>query len=689
MGIYWFLERKISSGFALALLVLGLVGATSLWSMTRLIKSVEQSRSIDQVLGSLQSLLSQLQDAETGQRGYLLTGSDRYLEPYETALAQIPQQQQLLRQLLRDHPQEQAILRVLDPLIESKLAELAETIQQREQAGLEAAIAIVLTEQGRQMMDAIRQGIHEMNQGIQQKEQRLEKQIADQTHFSMGILVLIGGIACIFLPIASWVTQRELKIRQQIQQSLVLSEERYRRLIDTASEGICILDNEGKIRLVNQKMSDLLGYPADQMLDHHLLDFVAVEAQPLIKDYLQADSQDLTQHRDLQLHGQDQQERWVMLSMNSLDTPDPTQTGSTSKLVMLTDITERKLVESALQEVSTQLSDWVGDLEARNNALSRLREMSNLLQTCLHISDAYQVIAQTVPSLFPDIPGMLCKLNASKNLLESVATWGSPLSSQAVFAASDCWGLRRGEPHWVADPSTGLRCSHLEEPWPAHSFCLPLLAQGETLGVLYFAPAQKGQFNQTSQLLAETLAEQIGLALGNLQLRETLRNQSIRDPLTGLFNRRYLEESLEREINRATRSQKPLALIMVDVDHFKHFNDTFGHDAGDLVLQALGRFLQESVRGGDIACRLGGEEMILMLPEADLPLAEQRAEQIRLGIQQISLHHQQQLLDPITASLGVAVFPQHGLTQTALLKSADTALYEAKAQGRNCVVVAS
>ena len=173
-----------------------------------------------------------------------------------------------------------------------------------------------------------------------------------------------------------------------------------------------------------------------------------------------------------------------------------------------------------------------------------------------------------------------------------------------------------------------------------------------------------------------------------MQLREELQNRSIRDPLTGLYNRRYLEESLEREINRARRNQHSVGVIMIDIDHFKRFNDTFGHDAGDAVLQEVGKLLKSSLRSSDIACRYGGEEMTLILPEACLENTRKRAEEVRQLIKQINLEHKRQSLGPVTASLGVACFPEHGTTGFSVIHVADTALYQAKKRGRDRVVVA-
>ena len=165
-----------------------------------------------------------------------------------------------------------------------------------------------------------------------------------------------------------------------------------------------------------------------------------------------------------------------------------------------------------------------------------------------------------------------------------------------------------------------------------------------------------------------------------------LREQSVRDHLTGLFNRRYMEETLERELLRATRKRVSLGVIMLDVDHFKQFNDTAGHAAGDAVLRELGRRLLESVRREDIASRYGGDEFIVILPDASPQVTLKRAQLLRGMDLRVNLDGQD--LEPITLSLGVAVFPWHGTTSAVVLKAADDALYQAKAAGRNQVFAA-
>lgn len=355
-------------------------------------------------------------------------------------------------------------------------------------------------------------------------------------------------------------------------------------------------------------------------------------------------------------------------------------------------ITELKQVEESLRQTNEQLQLRINELAQRSQEITLLSEMGNLLQTCLSVEEAYMVIVRFMRRLFPNTLGMLAMFGSSSEMLETVATWGKGSENEinSRFAPKDCWGLRQSRPYYMADKHYYPLCNHLFSLTASVYQCVPMVAQGELLGLLHIAQQQvePNCLDEAHQRLAETIAEQIALALANLKLRETLRNQSIRDALTGLYNRRYLEETLEREFYRAHRSQQMVGVIMVDVDHFKQFNDHFGHKAGDLVLQALGDFLNEHIRKGDIACRYGGEEFTLILPGASIEVVKRRAELLRTQVKHIIVQNGNQKLGPITLSIGVATFPQHGIQFDEVLRAADMALYRAKKQGRDRVIVA-
>jgi len=330
-------------------------------------------------------------------------------------------------------------------------------------------------------------------------------------------------------------------------------------------------------------------------------------------------------------------------------------------------------------------------LQRRTSDLDILTRMGEVLQACITEDEAYVVVARFAEQLFVEESGAIFVTGASRNLVEARAAWGGFSAPEwGLFKPEQCWALRRGRPHVVDDTGTGVPCEHLPRPLPAASLCVPLAAQGESLGVLYLASrrAAASGLGEDKQQLAQTVAEQLGLAVANLKLREALRNQSIRDLLTGLFNRRYMEETLERELRRAERNQRPLCVAMLDLDHFKDLNDSFGHEAGDLLLAEVGRLLRTGVRRGDVACRYGGEEFVVILPEASAEDGFRRVEQLREATKQLCVTHRGRSVGGPSFSGGLAVFPTDGNTVEDLLRAADAALYVAKHAGRDRVITA-
>lgn len=360
-------------------------------------------------------------------------------------------------------------------------------------------------------------------------------------------------------------------------------------------------------------------------------------------------------------------------------------------VVAFSDVTERRRMEDELREANERQRAWISDLERRNHEANLLNEMGDVLQSCYAPAEAQAAIAAYVEKLFPGESGALCMLN-DRNLLEAIATWGSDPHGEEIFGVEDCWALRRGQIHAVHDLKPGIRCEHLGEGAVTPYICVPMMARGQAIGVLHVRTSSgppPGRSLDSVQPLARTVAEHVGLAMANFNLRETLRIQSIRDPLTGLFNRRYMEETINREIPRATRYGRPLGIILFDIDHFKDFNDRFGHAAGDTILSTLGEFVRAHIRSEDIACRYGGEEIVLILPDAPLDVTVARAETLRSGVSALRLEHRGKPLGSVTISLGVAVFPRHGATGETLLRAADQALYQAKSGGRDRVDLAA
>ena len=359
------------------------------------------------------------------------------------------------------------------------------------------------------------------------------------------------------------------------------------------------------------------------------------------------------------------------------------------------DVTKRQQAEENLRVANEKLTQSLRELERRKEQASILRKMTDLLQACSSSAEGYDIVAQFCTHLFPSCAGVLYIFSASRNLVKSVATWSDPHVSEVAFAPDDCWALRRGQPYIIDAGQFATPCRHLKDIQGGHA-CLPLMAQGTGLGILYLQDAKSDGLQAPREFLipedrqlAVTVAENVAISLSNLYLQETLRIQSIRDAVTGLFNRRYLEESGERELYRMARGKQPAGLAMIDLDHFKTFNDTFGHEGGDALLRAFGQFLREHLRKEDIACRYGGEEFCILFCESTLDDTVRRAEQLRSEVCHLTLQYRGQHLGAVTVSIGVASYPTHGSALTDLIAAADRALYQAKADGRDRVVTAA
>lgn len=353
------------------------------------------------------------------------------------------------------------------------------------------------------------------------------------------------------------------------------------------------------------------------------------------------------------------------------------------------ELEHRKRLDKRLQDSEAQLKSQLTELQDRRKEILQLAELSEFLQSCFDLSEAYTNLSEMMRQILPGTSGAILTISESKNLVEPVSTWGDTEKVQEIFAPSDCWSIRRGRPFFMSDFHEGhLHCQHIESPFPSQAFCVPMMAQGDALGLLHVTTSGSAKLSDEKQSLTIAVAEHIAIAIANLKLRETLKSQSIRDPLTGLFNRRYMEESMERERVRAERVSQNLSVLMLDVDQFKLFNDTFGHSAGDEVLKELGQYLKGTLQNSDIACRYGGEEFMLLLPDTSPEDAAARADQMREEIRRLPMQYQDRPISSITISIGVASFPQDGNTMKAVLKAAESALYKAKQEGRDRVETA-
>jgi diguanylate cyclase (GGDEF)-like protein len=312
-------------------------------------------------------------------------------------------------------------------------------------------------------------------------------------------------------------------------------------------------------------------------------------------------------------------------------------------------------LEQRVEERTQELGSRTAELESINLDMRRLAELGNLLAACETPEEAYAMIANGLGGMFASLSGAMYLYRSSRNILEPHSSWGE-ITEPELLDPQRCWALRRGQPHFVEARTPGLSCAHVTER-TGDTICIPMSAHGETIGMLHLMGHDHGAdgmapLSPGKRQLAVPVAEQISLAMANIQLRQKLRIQALRDPLTGLYNRRFADEWIERETARTSRNHRRLGIIMLDVDHFKQVNDLHGHDAGDELLKAVAEVFQSSLRSDDVPCRYGGEEFLVLVSDIDGATLLERTERLRRSVGEIRVEYRGALLPSVTVSAG-------------------------------------
>jgi diguanylate cyclase (GGDEF)-like protein/PAS domain S-box-containing protein len=505
----------------------------------------------------------------------------------------------------------------------------------------------------------------------------------------VGLLMLV--VSAVGLIVGSAVTERHRMGLALYERTFYLN-----ALIENSPLGIAVLDRQGRVELTNVALEKLFLYEQPELAGRDLDSLLSIHGEleatvPTASLVLAGQ----TLHENVRRKRKD----GTVLDLEMHAVPLVVNRQVQGAYTIYKDISEQIKSAEAERKHADSLSGLVRELQLRSDQMSLLNEMARLLECCQTTQEASVVVGGSMQKLFPEtLSGRLYLFRSSRNLLEAAAQWGKVSASEMLFAPNECWALRRGQPHMSTRRNGAIPCPHLAAESTCTSLCVPMVAQGDILGTLHleFSAAEQTASNSASEALPEaiqrlalTASGQIALSLASLRLRETLRDQSIRDPLTGLFNRRFMEESLDRELQRATRKQHPVSVLFLDLDHFKKFNDTFGHDAGDFVLRSVAELFRNFFRADDVICRYGGEEFAIILPESSPQSAAMRANALREQVKKLKLQSTNQNLGTVTVSIGISTFPDHGLSGVELLKVADRCLYQSKKSGRDAVTLAA
>jgi len=479
--------------------------------------------------------------------------------------------------------------------------------------------------------------------------------------------------------------------------ALNASEARFRSIFEQASVGITMVDDEGRWLAINRRFCDIVGYTESELKRinwralRHGEDADDDRAAQLTQNNAAGVS---VEKRFLHKNGQ---VIWAMVFMRAIAA---TPTAPRCVLYVVEDITERKLAEAQVQRLTADLEKTVVERTQqlqrtmrswaeRNNELSILAEMMGVLPAARDTREGSQIVAGFLPRLFSRCGGAIYLEAGMTDLFPLLTHWRIDHSLKSSIVADDCWALRRGQMLRIEDPADPLLCPHVDAPHGDQHphVCMPITALGDAVGMIYLEWSERAGSTSLppDSVLLATVSEQIGLAIGNIRLREELRRQAIHDPLTGLYNRRHFDECMLRRVAEYKRSKVPFVMMMIDLDHFKAINDGFGHDSGDEVLRIVAALLKRIVAADESVFRLGGEEFVVLTEDRDGSGGFNLAERIRREVEKLRIVHKGHMLDTVTVSIGIANYPDDSGDHIALVQVADAALYVAKRSGRNRV----
>mgnify|MGYP001171506957 CR=1 FL=1 len=574
-------------------------------------------------------------------------------------------------------------LYLLSRFVTRPLRHMTKTVQKIAAGNLDLRLDINTSDEVGQLASIFNYGLDELQKTmlhLEEARENLEKKVEERTAE----------------------LQKQIEETEAVSRKLKESEELFRSMVESLGEAVIRVDPQEIFTFANPAARSIFN-DADQKLEgHSLQEFTTPEDFDYVCRQTLRRQEGFRDTYDLELTFPDGSKKAVIVNA----APRFDSEGHFHEtLAVLIDITERKKAEKDLSEAKNKLERANAELLQRNKSIVQLIEMSEAITLAKSEKEAIDLAISYAERLFPDNSGWLYLRPEREDFLELTAAWKETVPAEPFINLDECWALRRSTPHFVDGSNKAFLCPHLEKMsrQPGETACLPLNSAGETIGLLvtYYCPSVESakastfspepvdltQFYDRRPLLV-AFSQRVASSIANIRLRESLRQQSIRDPLTTLYNRRYLEETLEREFVRAKRLNQPVSIIMFDIDHFKKINDLYGHEAGDLALQAVARQLQKSVRAEDIVCRFGGEEFTAVMPGLPLDKALQRATVILEAVRNLELVFDVTLLQTLTMSAGVASFPFHGPTPADVLQAADRALFRAKKEGRDQALAA-
>lgn len=630
-------------------------------------------------------------------RGFLLTGNKLFLTYLNEDIALMNDSWHRLKKLTVDNTVQQQKINKLRILLNERTQLLKQAIKLRSDNEAAELQALIFT--GQNLTDRIQNLID----SLYEYEYLLLKQrdVASVSNLNrmLDSIILVNLLSFLFLIAIIFLVNKKFAEHKKLESLRKSSETLLKGIIDGTKDFVAAIDPNFKYIAINEPFS----HEFNRL--YGLTPTIGMTVEQSLKSY----PSELTYILELWERALEGQEFTITnqfgnpkgvrddydITYNAIHDNNDVVIGAA---LIARNITERVNQEMDVINAKKKIEASYGELKQYTEEITLINEMSAYLQTSACLEESLMMIKAYCERMLPTVRGSLYILNASRNYLEQAITWNLKSNTKEIVGPEDCWGLRQGKIYLHYNDSKQFPCKHVKEQDLIYPYiCVPLLAQNRTIGLIYLQFEQMAGCSDNEQFrtidsslkFIENITAHISLAINNIQLRDALRTSSLRDHLTGLYNRLYLDESLPRDIDRADREGVQLALVMIDFDHFKEINDIYSHEAGDMALKQVAEQLQANTRKSDIACRFGGDEFLIMFYGTDANAAFKKCQILLDTVSNLKLYFRNSQLPSLSLSIGIAMFPEDGDQESVLLSAADKALYSSKKTGRHKITLYS
>ncbi|HAT1879781.1 TPA: diguanylate cyclase [Legionella pneumophila] len=681
--------------FIIALSLLLIINIISYNQVKNLLLAINWVSQSYEIIQTIDTCLYEVVSIESRQRFYLIRDSNnQHMVDVDEMKSALKLNLDKLEKLTRNNLEQNKRTNRFTDLIEQRLNLLNQIVQLKAIGKFNTHENYDLLNQSQDMSNQVKslgQEIKSVELVLLSERKASAVRRADRSSFTL----ISGGITSIlFLLIAFILANSELSSREKTELQNQNTQTQLKKVIESASDMIAAFDKEHRFITFNEAYQREFKRLFDKYISINLsLEKALVDIPENKKELAEIWKNSLQNNEENKTIELNTEHEKIVYEMSSklIQNGDNEINGVVHSV---RNITKRVKEHTELQESYQKLANGMKELQEKNEQITLLVEMSDIMLACSSQQELSDVLSKYSQRLLRFSSGYLFIMHPSKNYLEKTTSWGDPQPHELTFTPEQCWAIRRGRVHHVDSSHIELLCGHVSfslEQQDLSLLCVPLMAQNDIYGLLYLEVnlKQLPLFDENQRLLITAFAELTALALANVRLGESLRYQSIRDPLTGLYNRRYLEDFLFKQLHQAERTKASFAILMLDLDHFKKINDTFGHEAGDFVLKEIGQILNNDIRLGDVATRYGGEEFVLLLFDVDANAAKTRADNLRSAISKLQVKYGAQYVGQVTASIGISIYPDDAKSPDELIEAADKALYQAKNKGRNMVLLFS